>query len=88
MVTIRGVHAPVDCESCPFRSIVYCEPSLGGSIPQGCPVKEVPTPHGRLIDADKIPERYAEVRDLAPTVIEAENMRCDDERRIKEADWI
>ena len=35
--------------------------------------KRVPkAPHGRLIDADAIPERFLEVRDLAPTIIEEE----------------
>ena len=29
-------------------------------------------PHGRLIDADALPDRFDEVRDLAPTIIEAE----------------
>ena len=33
----------------------------------------IPVPdHGRLIDADAIPERYLEVRDLAPTIIPAD----------------
>lgn len=71
-VIIKGAYPPIDCESCSYRGIVKCSPNYySGTIPAGCPVYGLPS-HGRLIDADKIPERYAEVRDLAPTVIEAE----------------
>ena len=40
-VFINGVHAPIDCESCPFKSAVNCTPIYGGTIPAGCPVVEV-----------------------------------------------
>ena len=46
---------------------------------QHCPLIEVPTPHGRLIDADAIQDYNVEtfgqrllIIDTAPTVIEAE----------------
>ena len=39
-ILIKGVHAPVDCQSCPFRSILGCYPEWE-SIPQGCPIVEV-----------------------------------------------
>ena len=47
--------------------------------PDWCPLIEVPTPHGRLIDADAIQDYNVEtfgqrllIIDTAPTVIEAE----------------
>ena len=46
----------------------------------GCPLIEVPEPHGRLIDADKIlkENKYNGIMDvykiaIAPTIIEAED---------------
>lgn len=86
-ILVKGLQKPKDCYSCPFahngwpdewemhcllldRQVGYFGKKL--KEPKDCPIVEVPTPHGRLIDADKIPERYAEVRDLAPMVIEVE----------------
>ena len=49
--------------------------------PDWCPLIEVPTPHGRLIDADAIQDYNVEtfgqrllIIDTAPTVIEAERI--------------
>lgn len=50
---------------------VFPEGDMDNSKPSNCPLVPVP-PHGRLIDADALPDRYAEVRDLAPTIIDAE----------------
>lgn len=49
--------------------------------PSWCPIVEVPTPHGRLIDADALPHytgyalsanEVAKAVEAAPTIIEAE----------------
>ena len=52
----------------------------GEGRPDWCPLIEVPTPHGRLIDADAIQDYNVEtfgqrllIIDTAPTVIEAED---------------
>ena len=48
--------------------------------PVNCPLIEVPTPHGRLIDADALAEKAPEIEEyldvLAPTIIEAEGESC------------
>lgn len=62
-VLIKGVKMPKDCLMCQFHGfggykneLIVC--SLTGrsegqlSNVLGCPLVEVPTPHGRLIDAD------------------------------------
>lgn len=51
----------------------------GAPIPDWCPLVEIPTPHGRLIDADALQPLYVELFgktvdmiQYAPTAIEAE----------------
>ena len=59
------VHLPSNCEKCPFN---YADMSVGICIAADktidtrtygrkrhpdCPMTEIPTPHGRLIDADR-----------------------------------
>lgn len=53
----------------------------GAPIPDWCPLIEIPTPHGRLIDADELvriwtgAQFYGSIKpivDARPTVIEAE----------------
>lgn len=78
-VLIKGMELPQNCYECPFEMVefydfedhVKCE--LTGKLTgiNKCPLVQIP-PHGRLIDADALPDRYAEVRDLAPTIIDAE----------------
>lgn len=76
-VYIKGMDMPTDCIFCPMFhgawtmcSVLNKTTGVRGR-PDDCPLVPVPD-HGRLIDADKIPERYVEVRDLAPTIIPAE----------------
>lgn len=82
-VLIKGMEMPISCYECRFFVDTWCyafkaddwrnaynKPPKGERL-NNCPLVPVP-PHGRLIDADTIPERFLEVRDLAPTVIEAE----------------
>lgn len=78
-VYIKGMEKPRACLICRFNFYSECiltgsstsAAGLNNGTRKNCPVLSVPE-HGRLIDADKIPERYAEVRDLAPTIIPAD----------------
>ena len=93
-VLIRGMEMPKGCIGCPFKDIgmhtmtqcmlvagwvKYADD--GNGIPDACPLVEVPTPHGRLVDADEVyftmtdtieQGRAEEAINDAPTVIEAE----------------
>ena len=100
-VIIKGMKMPKSCDSCDL--IQFDDEGLEAHCPlspyyrwcgtppdyrpEGCPLVEVPTPHGRLIDADALmecrlePNHYEELKDgyipdydldSAPTIIEAE----------------
>ena len=81
---IKGMEMPTSCYACDFayqdqdsEHNVYWTCAVDHKAAglyerrEDCPLIEIPS-HGRLIDADALPDRYAEVRDLAPTIIEAE----------------
>lgn len=64
-ILIRSnVHLPRSCRKCPFNGGDWCIASekvrIGkhGNVNEhrhpDCPLVEIPTPHGRLIDADEI----------------------------------
>jgi hypothetical protein len=65
-VLIKGMEMPKNCEVCPlnFYECALLEKSSeeimqyfgGDSRHPGCPLVEVLTPHGRLIDADALKE--------------------------------
>ena len=88
------VHLPSNCEKCPFN---YADMSVGICIAADktidtrtygrkrhpdCPMTELPTPHGRLIDADYLKKDRINISgtdfvllvdvDNAKTIIEAE----------------
>lgn len=73
---IKGMDMPNGCHDCliPCDKMVYEQ-----SRPNDCPLVEIPTPHGRLIDESKIDfsrpktfgEIVAEISNL-PTIVEAE----------------
>ena len=93
-ILIKGMEMPEMCLTCPFECRGNCmvsgkdveEFEYGGIKDINCPLIEVPTPHGRLIDADAL-EKDAEWSNYynentaysewqighAPTVIEAED---------------
>ena len=100
-ILIKGMEMPQNCMSCPFPAVgvdaYYCHcPTQDGkeydfkyaeTIPDDCPLVEIPTPHGRLIaektiteiryhDADGYHivngEQLCELEIDADTVIEAE----------------
>ena len=79
-VLIKGIKKPKDCDSCGFDDVVNChlwKIMDSGEIHPECPIVEVKTPHGRLIDADKL---FLPQEDIgskialsyAPTVVDAE----------------
>ena len=85
-VLIKGMKMPQHCYECDFEHYNRCEISRKASArvesidrPEWCPLVEVPTPHGRLIDADKLLKHKTDHEMIdthfiwnAPTVIESE----------------
>ena len=57
-VLIRGMTKPADCLVCIFNidgcCIINRELEPDDKLTHSCPLIEVPTPHGRLIDADAL----------------------------------
>ena len=66
-VLIKGMEMPKACEWCSFISTFTTESGLGcrcevekfefwdySKRQENCPLVEIPTPHGRLIDADEL----------------------------------
>lgn len=66
-ILIKGMEMPENCAECRFWSVCECLKdyedyvSVLESVDDGdlvrddnCPLVEIPTPHGRLIDADKL----------------------------------
>ena len=83
-VLIKGMDMPNNCRECKLtfddtvdESYWFMRCVWSGHIVEdhgllpNCPLVSVPTPHGRLIDADAIPIHLFAV-DNAPTVIESE----------------
>lgn len=76
---IKRMKKPSDCQCCVMYRNGYCG-AKGGfcrrskGVDDDCPLVEVKTPHGDLIDADKLrKEQNIWIGDgIAPTVIEAE----------------
>ena len=69
-VIITGMEMPRSCIECRFRQYEYCDLqrqdvyavnimdyALSFERHPSCPLVEIPTPHGRLIDADKLKSR-------------------------------
>lgn len=85
---IKGMDMPKACRKCPFHNASICTAKgspvslqiyLDGKKPFDCPLVEIPTPHGRLIDADSLPLKDMDKANYpsnyiksAPTIIEAE----------------
>ena len=68
-VVVKGMKMPQDCFECdffnPFVGEPYCRRLLKRCPTTGrledCPLGEVPTPHGRLIDADETLHTFSEL---------------------------
>ena len=93
-VLIKGMKMPKDCIGCPFDDEDYyrCNAIMRENYnrkgrPDYCPLVELQTPHGRLIDADELIKEAGQYWDehmvgfygvgtgnilRAPTVIEGE----------------
>ena len=67
-IFIKGMEMPENCNKCRFQSALrlYCDAmpyNFCGNTddierPDFCPLIEVPTPHGRLIDADEFEREF------------------------------
>lgn len=67
-VLIKGIKMPDNCFECPLKYDVdeghYCYCRFTGAISSGvgrqvdCPLVNVPMPHGRLIDGDKLKSAF------------------------------
>ena len=81
-ILIKGMEMPRDCEECRFSEVIdglgcivthlVILRRYGQDKPKWCPLIEVPTPHGRLIDAGELLERVEEYLNNTPSIIEAE----------------
>ena len=79
-VLVKGMNMPRHCGECGidwcyiWRNLIWDETPIG-TRPSDCPLVEVPTPHGRLIDADDFFSQCPELtayEQVAKVVIEAE----------------
>ena len=90
-VYIKGMALPKDCGSCGVREEAKCgtdykwlvkHPDFYGTRRPDCPLIEIPTPHGRIIDETEAKKNsiddgydlyvsWTEI-DNAPTILEAE----------------
>ena len=81
-VIVKNMEMPERCGQC-FLRVGNCKQRIYmEQRPKGCPLVEIPTPHGRLIDADEIvmpclettaDQKWMEIAiKSTPTVIEAE----------------
>lgn len=79
-VYIQGINRPTEPEKCNFYQndplgirLPYCALQLACYGLDKCPLIQVPE-HGRLIDADALPETRVEWEDVinAPTIIPAD----------------
>ena len=56
-VIVKGMEMPERCGAC-FLRVGGCKQRIYmEQRPKYCPLVEIPTPHGRLIDADKLKSR-------------------------------
>lgn len=69
-IIVKGMEMPTSCFVCDFANFLstgepYCKRfmrpcSLNGERPNWCPIGEIQTPHGRLVDADAFREGLRE----------------------------
>lgn len=94
-VYIKGMEIPINCMGCPFAfpgvDCAYCNaPNFEESMiiefkdatkrQEFCPLVEVPTPHGRLIDAD---EAYDEIAEQKALTVQNETIQREEEAKQK-----
>ena len=73
-ILIKGIDMPKSCGECRFESAQYVNNycrrtfcSLGADY-EHCPLVEIPTPHGRLIDASELDKCWEEKEDISEDV--------------------
>lgn len=73
-ILIKGMDMPISCEKCPLCYDYLCC-SIDNSLHMflynrhpGCPLIEIPTPHGRLIDASELDKCWEEKEDISEDV--------------------
>ena len=83
-VLIKDMEMPSNCNDCDIDFCIFkyeARDDIGKTRSDHCPLVEVPTPHGRLIDADVLKEDavvclfgVARVTDIdkQPTILESE----------------
>ena len=62
-VLIKGINPPKSCYTCDWYNKVQCPVNDGKCYYRttrhpNCPLTEIPTPHGRLIDADEFEREF------------------------------
>ena len=69
-ILIKGMEMPKMCDYCkfhePFLDFAYCDlgemdmeyKDIANCRHPNCPLVEIPTPHGRLIDADELKSKF------------------------------
>ena len=84
-VIIKGMDMPKCCADCYVDEYALCgnlwaEVDVDKERHKDCPLVEIPTPHGRLIDGDALMKTYEEENWMgyycigtAPTILEAED---------------
>ena len=86
-VLIKGMEMPENCYDCKFECENLCcvigRRTESLDRPDWCPLVEVPTPHGRLVDADEI-VRYAN-GEITGVFAYPQGARQDDEKRYRES---
>ncbi len=73
-IFIKGLDPPENCRKCYISSCPVCQ-YAEPETPDECPIIEVPTPHGNLIDEDEVYNNlfHVSLKSLDRTiVIEAE----------------
>ena len=62
-VLIKGMKMPKSCSECGFECRAYCflvdTVIESNDRPDWCPLVEVPTPHGRLVDCETLKDNLA-----------------------------
>lgn len=84
MIAIPNIDKPKGCGKCEVWSLCHypkVDKGYDDKVMPDCPLIEIPTPHGRIIDEDEIFKRphcgecndaTLEAIEYAPTILEAE----------------
>ena len=66
-ILIKGMNKPTACYKCQLKTGKYCgiltenEKCADDGVLPHCPIVEAPTPHGRLIDKDKLEDVFWDI---------------------------